>query len=151
MNRHRGLIFGVALLVALTPEVVRAECIPGGPWQKAPADRDSHLLFTGRVTRVGALTVSFDVDRVWSGKVPRHTTLLLMPGMEVRSPRSFTAGLSYFVDAHDSGVRAPFSDVDVAEGMPVYEIGFCSETGPLTEERVRENVRNLGQGRGPRS
>lgn len=120
-----------------------------GSRETVPHDDDFLLLFTGTVTRVGAVTVSFDVDRVWSGRVQRQMTMFLLPGLSDHSAKYFVTGTSYLVDAFDTGKRATSEGDEIREGMPIYSSSVCSDTGPLTLEPYQEIVRKLGAGRAP--
>jgi len=141
----------VIAMISVAPVVAQAECVRIGPqqhWTNPPDDHDSLLLFTGTVTNVAALTVTFNVDRVWSGKVRRQMTVLLVPGIEDLSPSFFRKGTAYFVEAHYTGSRAT-SGMGVPEGTPLYTISSCDDTGALALPQSQEWVRQLGPGRPP--
>jgi hypothetical protein len=148
-NAEATLCASVVVVMMFMGAGAHADCQPAEPRTKPPRDRASLLLFTGTVTHVGRSTVTFDVDRVWSGQVHRRMTLFLMPGMEVRGVSSFREETHYLVEATNAGIRTPFGDGEVREGMPVFSIGSCSSTAPTSTQWAKANLKHIGPGRSP--
>src|SRR5690349_10540656 len=98
-----SLATGVIAL-ALVPVVARAECVtiqlPEGERYSGPVAKPS-LIFSGTVTAtdIEKYTVSFTVERVWTGELRRQTTLLVVPVVEGAQATSFHTGESYLVTA----------------------------------------------------
>src|SRR5580765_8273448 len=89
---------GAAVLFAsVFPSSARAECIR--LWKTLKdAEAGSTLVFSGTVRASdAAVLVTFDVDRVWKGKVARDLTLVVMPGIELKSAKFFQPGKAYVV------------------------------------------------------
>ena len=130
------------------PLSARAECI--AIWRTLKdAQRGSTLVFSGTVTASDSgVLVSFEVDRVWKGRVMRHMTLVVMPGVEVKDATYFKTGETYVVFANLSGHTTP--DIKgVPAGTAIYDISYCSPTAPVTS--FGKEIEQLGRAKPPRA
>jgi hypothetical protein len=124
------------------PPAANAECVTlRGDVFSPRKDDPLRLVFTGRVTGRGDLAVSFEVDRVWSGRVNRHTTIVFFPGLENWNAWDFNVGVEYVVDAFNIGGAAPV-ELGLSRDSPFYEARSrpCSATDTVAgnEDRIRQ-------------
>ena len=91
--------------------------------------------------------MTFDVDRVWKGKVTRRMTLVVMPGLEVHTAAFFKPGEAYVVFAIRSRVTTPPEIKEVPAGSPVYEVSVCSPTALVSD--IGTDIAQLGKARPP--
>jgi hypothetical protein len=137
-------VFVVAALAI--PAFANAECV--ALWKTArDAQRGSTLVFSGTVIKSAEdlLETTFDVDRVWKGEVRRRTTLTLYPGLESHGVSYFKEGMAYLVFA---SVMPRLVRTDDGRDTPIFEIGGCSPTRPLSD--AQELVKQLGRAKPPR-
>jgi hypothetical protein len=137
-------VFVVAALAL--PAFAHAECVV--LWKTAgDAQRGSTLVFSGTVIKSAedSLETTFDVDRVWKGEVRRRTTLTLYSGLESHGVSYFKEGMAYLVFA---SVMPKLVRTDDGRDTPIFEIGGCSPTRPLSD--AQEFVKQLGRARPPR-
>jgi hypothetical protein len=145
----------VVIVGLLSPTASHAECIVIPPWTSA---RDYHddLIFTGTVTEVGDdLSVSFEVDRVWNGRVQRHMRIWFFPDLEAWNWNSFKKGKAYLVFAHATADRVTKLLVSpdpkhVPDASQVfYKVSSCSPTRSLDDAQGKSFVEELGPARSP--
>jgi hypothetical protein len=131
------------------PSLVHAECV--AVWKTArDAQRGSTLVFSGTVIKSSTdlLETSFEVDRVWKGKVRRQTTLTLYSGIESHGASYFKEGMAYLVFAEQMRMWIRADGVQPAPPeTPVFEIGGCSPTRPLAD--AQDLVKQLGRSTPP--
>jgi hypothetical protein len=137
-------VFVVAALAI--PVFAHAECV-AQPKTARDAQRGSTLVFSGTVIKsaVDLLETTFEVDRVWKGEVRRRTTLTLYPGLESHGVSYFKEGMAYLVFA---SVMPRLVRTDDGRDTPIFEIGGCSPTRPLSD--AQELVKQLGRAKPPR-
>ena len=140
----------VALLAA--PAAAGADCVtitvPDGARPRGPFAKPT-LVFSGTVTAVDIerLTVSFDVDRVWKGRLRKATKLIVAGGIEGATVHSFKLGtaylVSYFGDIHRFAVVEPY--------FPAGALGvaFGCGDGPIPLSEASAELKRLGRGRAP--
>jgi len=136
-------------MALVIPSMAHAECV--ALWKSArDAQRGSTLVFSGTVIKSSTdlLETAFEVDRVWKGKVRRQTTLTLFSGLESHGASYFKERMAYLVFAEQMRmwIRADAAQSASAE-TPVFEIGGCSPTRPLSD--AQELVKQLGRSSPP--
>jgi hypothetical protein len=145
----------VAIVGLLSTTASHADCIVIPPRTSA-RDFPSDLIFAGTVKEVGAdLSVSFEVDRVWNGRVQRHMRLWIWPGTEAWTSDSFKKGNTYLVFANASAERVtkwlvspdPKHLPDASQVF--YNVSFCSPTSRLDDAQGKSFVEELGPARSP--
>jgi hypothetical protein len=145
---HALLTLGV--LIA-RPAPVTAECIRA--WSGLPdARQKADVVFAGTVTNLkpdpDGVFVTFDVNRVWKGSLPKHVVLPLWTALI--ETFQFQPGSTYLVFAqrHRSSPDAPMSMRVPTVTEPVFEVSQCSATRLLTYREPA--LRELGRGAKPR-
>ena len=144
----RSLAFASLLLLTLTAESVRAECVKVPPTQLLDAP-GTELVFSGRVVEVtesgeyGA-RASFQVEQVWKGQVPEAFAIFMWYGDSAEAPR-YEKGRSYAVVAKRLTDKRARADVGLGASNSVAFTGVtCS--GDYSAE---EFARGLGRGKPP--
>ena len=139
----------IAIAVMVMPSVINAECVKITPkmWLDAP---DSELVFGGNVVEVTdtgevGSKATFEVERVWRGKVPKRFDVYMWYLASAEAPRYLEKGRSYVVVAKRledkrarEGVGLGGSDLVAFTGVP------CSDL-----HTVEEFVRGVGPGKPP--
>ena len=110
----------IAIAVMVMPSVINAECVKITPkmWLDAP---DSELVFGGKVVEVTdtgevGSKATFEVERVWRGKVPRRFDVFMWYLASAEAPRYLEKGRSYVVVAKRL-------DVDLGHGKVIWQAG----------------------------
>lgn len=133
MRLKPAILFTV--FVTICSSRVNAECFR--LWKDArDALHGSDFVFTGTVLSRGWVT-TFDVDRVWKGKLKRYTTLAFVGGED---RWEFKQGKAYLV----------FADrlCCTQSKEPVYTASECSPTALLAQ--ADKSISILGSGKPPR-
>ena len=139
----------VAIAVLGMPSVINAECVKVTPkmWLDAP---DSELVFGGKVVEVTdtgevGSKATFEVERVWRGKVPKRFDVFMWYLASAEAPRYLEKGRCYVVVAKRledkrarEGVGLGGSDLVAFTGVP------CSDL-----HTIEEFVRGIGPGKPP--
>ena len=144
----------LAVVALFMPHVAKAECIVAPPSFFA---EHSSVVFSGTVMRADpvdasartngrAQFVTFDVDRVWKGEVPRQFNLYSFTRSFERYP--LQAGTRYLVFAH-TPTEEERTDLNLGQRQTVV-IGQCGDgTKQFTEISLQE-LAELGPGAAPR-
>jgi hypothetical protein len=139
----------LAIAAVVIPPAVEAECVKVTPkmWLDAPS---SELVFAGTlvelaVTGESGSKATFEVQRVWRGKVTKRFDVYMWHLASAESPRYLEKGQSYVVVAKwledkrgREGVGLDGSDAVAFTGVP------CSDL-----HTVEEFVSQLGRGKPP--
>jgi hypothetical protein len=148
-----GALAVVALLAA--PPAASAECVtvkvPPGERLRGPVAKPT-LVFSGTVTGVDheLYTVSFAIDRVWTGTLRKGTTFFVAPAVEGASTYSFRPGTAYLVTSHNSVIVFGPAD-EASTGLPAGTVGvsFGCGDGPRPLSEARAELGRLSRGRAP--
>lgn len=154
MGRQIPTAVFVAVALA-TPLVAHAECVsvtlPKGQRYAGPVAKPT-LVFSGTVTAADSekYTVSFIVDRVWTGQLHRNTTIVVAPVVEGAQATSFQTGEAYLVTAYSPIYVFSANDV-AATGVAAGTLGvaFGCGDGPVPLADAKELLKSLGRGRAP--
>lgn len=147
----RTLSASVVLLGAcsiVSPSPVRAECITPGPWLIEQGLVD--LVFSGNVVGVNqvaeaGIRVTFNVDRVWKGSVPKRFDLYVwLPDAEMPT---FSFAGRYVVFATKMTGRS-LEGVGLTSDVPAFKPGQCGALDYSAAEKSG-TIRGLGIGRHP--
>jgi hypothetical protein len=150
MVRLSGLLM---LTVILAPGAVQAECVtvPIGKAPPGPVAKPT-LVFSGTVTEVDheRYTVSFAVDRVWTGPLKTATTFFIAPVVEGATARSFRPGNAYLVTSYQL-VKVFTARDEASTGLPPGTVGvsFGCGDGPVPISEAGAQLKRLGRGRAP--
>ena len=147
-NQFRKALAAVVMAAAVTPSLARAECVRISP-KALLAREDAELVFAGRVVDVTRTSefgsrATFEVERVWAGKVPRRFEVYMWDLASAEAPR-YTAGEKYVAAAKRlqdqrarEGVGLGGRDVVAFTGVP------CSDG-----YSIKEFIRSVGPGKAP--
>ena len=139
----------IAIAVMVLPSVINAECVKITPkmWLDAP---DSELVFGGNVVEVTdtgevGSKATFEVERVWRGKVPKRFDVFMWYLASAEAPRYLEKGRSYVV------VAKRLEDKRAREGVGLGGSDLVAFTGvPCCDlHTVEEFVRGVGPGKPP--
>jgi hypothetical protein len=139
----------VSIALVVLPTAVDAECVKVTPKMLRDAP-SSELVFAGtvvEVTRTSELgsRATFEVQRVWRGKVPKRFDVYMWDLASPEAPRFEKMGLSYVVVAKRLENQRARDGVGLGRSNAVAFTGVeCSGGHP-----VEEFVRGVGPGKPP--
>jgi len=103
----------------------------------------------GTVTETGIDTfgVSFQVGRVWKGRLHRDTTLLITPVLEGATVSAFQTGETYLVFVYQPVHKFSLEEL-AGTSLPVgtIEVRFECSKGPWSLPESQEMLNTLGPG-----
>ena len=143
-------LLAVALLAV--PAAAGAGCVavqlPKGEKIRGPVAKPT-LVFSGTVTSINLdrLTVSIDVDRVWTGRLRKATTLVVAGGLEGATVKSFETGKAYLVRYFGDPQPFPVVEPDCPAGT--LGVAFSCGDGPTLLAEAGTELKRLGRGRAP--
>jgi hypothetical protein len=157
LSRFPAILAALSLAGAVVPSTVHAECVR--VVSRSLLDNpDAELVFAGKVVQVTStgdygLRATFDVDRVWRGKVPKRFDVYVWYLASAEAPR-YSKGESYVVAAMrlsdkrarqgvglgDSDVVA-FTGVPCSDGWKVEDLDRLSGPGkPPVDESAQRKI-----------
>jgi hypothetical protein len=141
------VVIGIA--VVLMPTAVNAECVTVTPKMLRDAP-SSELVFAGtvvEVTRTGewGSRATFEVERIWRGKVPKRFDVYMWDLASPEAPRYERMGRSYVVIAKRLENQRAREGVGLGDSNAVAFAGLECSGG----HSVEEFMRGVGPGKPP--
>lgn len=147
--RTIAILFSISVCL-LAPASARAECINPGRWS---LDQPyTELVFSGTVVGINQVAdqgvrLTFNVDRVWKGSVPKRFNLYVSQ-LDAEMP-TIEFARRYLVVATTMNVRSRQSVGLPDIGPPVFRPVDCGALDYGFAERAG-TIRNLGDGQPPK-